>query len=347
MALIEENVSSEIFSPPRRFPGMRFQVSKFFLIAMLGLSGALALVSYKQGLFTQQTSLFFYTPDAIGISKGLPIRLFGLQVGVVQELHISDKGVKVEISITTDHVRRIPKHSKIRLVREGFIGGASLQIIPDSKSKISEIMVTQGDELEFVLSMTIVDIVEELKGKVTPLISDARLMLEEFNSPQGDYRRSIAAASEFLRQLPATNQEARKLLRSTDRAVSSAEGVLETAVRISGQVEQQLPGITIKLSSTLDSFEQTADQLREATRMNGNALHETLTQGPALVRDAAGLIQDANQLINDGRNMVSTVRQVWPLRNLADVKTAHTLAIDSFEAREPAQANPTKLGTSE
>ena len=40
---------------PRRFPGIRRRISLFLVTALIGLTGAVLLVAYKQGAFLRHT----------------------------------------------------------------------------------------------------------------------------------------------------------------------------------------------------------------------------------------------------------------------------------------------------
>jgi len=322
----------ESFKPPRRFPGIEKKVNRFFVVALIGITAVILLVSYKQGLFIPHTPLYFYTADAIGINRGMTIKLFGLHVGSVKNMQISDRGVKVELAIVSDFIPRVPKGSQIKLARESYIGGASLQIIPGTDPDKAKQTITAGDEIEFISGRTIVEIVDSLKSEITPLVTDMRSVLAEFNRSDGDYRKSTAAARELLEQLPATNLEARKLLRNADRAVLTAEATFVSVSRVSAEAEKQLPLVAGKLTTTLDSFADTAAQLREATRKNSEALHETLRQTPALIRDGNDLVRQGSDLAHDGQEIIGAVRNAWPIRNLVEAPATRTLAVDSFEA---------------
>ena len=313
----------ETYIPPRRFAGIDKKVNRFFVAALGGIIGVILLVSYKQGLFIPHTPLHFYAPDALGINNGTSVRLFGLQIGSVKNMQISDRGVKVELAIATEFIPRIPKGSHVKLARESYVGGASLQIIPETGGAAAQ-PVSAGDEVAFVTGRTIVEIIDDIKNQVTPLVNDLRGTLADFNRPDGDYRKSSTAARELLEQLPATNLEARRLLRDADRTVLTAEATFGSVSRVTTQAEQQIPVLAGKLTTTLDSFADAAAQLREATRKNSDALHETLRQTPALVRDG-------NDLVRDGQEIVGAVRNAWPIRNLVEPPAARTLPVDSFE----------------
>ena len=338
---------AQTYNPPRRFAGIEHKVNRFFLLALVGLIGLIGLVSYKQGLFVRHVPLYFLTTDAMGISKGMSIRLFGFQVGVVSGLLISEGGVKVDLAITEEHIIRIVKGSRIKLVRESYIGGASLQIMPPVKGEMPATVIQAGDELVFVASPSMGGIVDDLRSQVTPLISDMRGVLAEFNHPDSDYRRSIKSASEFVQQLPGTNQDARRLLKSADHAVQSAETTLVLLSRVGEQAQQQLPVLVGKAAVTMDSISGVAEQLQVVTRDNGAALNVALQSVPTLMREAGGLMRNANDLVQEagdvmleGRAVVGAVRQVWPIRNILEPRATRTLTIDSFESAVPAQSLP-------
>src|SRR5919108_161006 len=62
---------AEKLSVPRRFRGIRKQVSAFLLTALVGFAGLVLLVAWKQGAFVQHTNIYFHAPDATGMSKGM------------------------------------------------------------------------------------------------------------------------------------------------------------------------------------------------------------------------------------------------------------------------------------
>ena len=315
----------EEYSPPKRFAGIDRKVSRFFLAALTGIFGVILLVSYKQGLFIPHTPLYFYAADAIGINKGMTVKLFGLQIGTVKNMDFSDRGVKVELSIVNEYVSRIPKGSQARLSRESYVGGANLQIIPGTDPNRAATTMVAGDEIEFVPGRSIAEIIDDLKTQVTPLIGDLRGMLADINHPDGDYKKSAAAARELLEQLPAVSQDARKLIRDADHAVMTAEKTFGSIDRMSTHAEQQLPVITGKLAISIDSMTDAATQIRDAARKNGDALYETLRQTPGLVRDSGDLVRDSQEI-------VTGVRNAWPVRDLIATPVTRTLPVDSFES---------------
>ena len=298
-------------SRPRRFAGIGRKVSLFFLTTVLGVIGVMLLVSYKQGAFVRHTAIYFYAADALGISKGMAVRLFGLPVGSVSDLDISDRGVKVQLAINSEYIPRLPKGSQARLVREGYVGAGSIQIVPSRDPGRAGESLAEGDEIEYIPARGVAELIDDFRNQLTPVIDDMRRMLAELNHPDGDFRKSVAGASTVFQQLPETNREMRQVLRDADRTVVA--------------VERQLPLLAEKLAHTLDQMSGASAQIRDTARKNGDALHEILVQVP-------GMLRDGGDLVRDGQDIVGAARNSWFLRDMIEAKSVRTLPLDSFES---------------
>lgn len=325
---------------PKRFPGIRRRISLFLVIALCGLVGAVLLVAYKQGAFVRQTSIFFYADDVIGINKGMTVRLFGLPVGSVKSLEITVRGVQVELSVISEHVPRLTKGSHARLTREGYIGAASLLLVPGSDAQGSREPLAEGDVIGYIPNRGMAELVDDIKNQLAPVVGELRRMIAELNRPEGDFRKSLQGASTVLQQLPETNRELRQLMRDADQTVLAvgrrAEAALVSTERLGAQAEKELPVLAGKLGTALDSIDQAAAEIRSATRKNGEALHTVLSQTPALLRDGG-------ELMRDGQEVIGAAKSSWLLRDYVEPATMRTLPMDSFEsytggARVPAAA---------
>lgn len=310
---------------PRRFIGIGRKVSLFLLTAVLGVVGVILLLGYKQGIFVRHTTIHFHAADAFGINKGMAVRLFGLPVGTVSYLDISDRGVKVELSIISDYTPRVPKGSRARLLREGYVGAATIQLVPGGEPGRALQPVVDGDEIEYVPTRGVAEMIDDFKTQLTPVINELRRAIAELNQPNSDFRKSMAGASAVFQQLPDTNREMRRTLQNTDNAVRRAETTFASLGRVGAQLEQQLPVLTAKLGTTLDSLSETSAEIRDATRKNSDAVHEVLLQMP-------GLVRDGGDLVRDGQDIVGAARNSWLLRDNVEIKTMRSLPVDSFES---------------
>ena len=320
--------ATDKLSAPRRFRGIRRQVNMFLLTAFVGFAGLIALVAYKQGMLVQHTTIYFHAPDATGINKGMPVRLHGVPVGAVKEVEFAERGVRVHLGINTDYIPRLPRGAQARLVREGYVGAASIQILPGTAAT-DRTPVAEGDEIRFVAQKGMTEMLDEVRQQMTPALQELRKAASEMADPDGDFRRSVTALRRLTDEVPGATKELRQLLRDTNRAMVAvgrqAEETLAVVHRIGIQTEQHLPVLAGKLSTTLDSLNTTAIQVRETTRSNGEALRELLTQAPELVRGSG-------ELVRDTRELTTAARQTWLLRDYVEPSEMRTLPVDSFES---------------
>jgi ABC-type transporter Mla subunit MlaD len=314
---------------PRRFPGVRRQISLFLVTAVCALIGAVLLVAYKQGAFVRHTKIYFYAEDVFGINKGMSVRLFGLPVGDVKNLEITDRGVRVELAIVSEYAPRLTKGASARLTREGYIGAANIQLVPGSDPKGSREPVSDGDVIGYVPARGVPELVEDIRAQLAPVVAELRRTLAELNRPDGDFRKSFASASVLIQELPETNRDLRRFLRDADRTVlavgSKADAALTSTERLTTQAASELPALTRKLGAALDSIGEAAAEIRAATRKNGEALHQVLVQTPALVRDGGQLLYDSQEVIGAAKNS-------WLIRDNLEPPAMRTLPMDSFES---------------
>jgi phospholipid/cholesterol/gamma-HCH transport system substrate-binding protein len=320
---------------PRRFRGIRKQVNMFLLTALVGFAGLTGLVAWKQGMFEQHTQIYFHAPDATGINKGMSVRLHGVPVGSVKDIALVDRGVRVRLGINSNHIPQLPRGALARLNREGYVGAASIQILPGTAAT-DRTPVAEGDEIRFVAQKGMADMLDEVRQQMTPAFQELRRAAAEMADPNSDFRRSVVAMRELVEELPGATQELRTLLRTTDRTMLTlgrqaenigrqTEATLTILSRVGTQTEEQLPVLAGKISTTLDSLNATSLQVRETTRANGEALRELLTQAPEVIRGG-------NALVRDTQELTSAARQSWLLRDFIEPSEMRTLPVDSFES---------------
>ena len=320
---------SETMATPRRFRGIRKRITMFLATAFVGFAGVLLLVAYKQGMFVQQTSIYFHAPDATGISKGMSVRLYGVPVGAVKDIELAERGgVRVRLGINSDYIPRLPRSSQARLVREGVVGAASIQIVTAAAGP-DRTPVAEGEVIRFIPHRSMNEMVDEIRQQMTPAFQELRKAAAEMADPGSDFRKSVSALRELIELLPETTRDLRQLLRDTDRTMLAvgrqAENTLGIFARLGTQSEEQLPLLAGKFGTTLDSLNATATQLRETTRANGDALRELLTQAPELMRGSGELVRDSQEL-------AAAARRTWLLRDYIEPSQMRTLPVDSFES---------------
>src|SRR5204862_392403 len=75
--------------------------------------------------------------NALGINKGMPVKLHGFTIGSVNDMELATGGVDVRLVIGSEYLARIPQDSRARHAREsGVIGASVIDIVP-GKSQVA------------------------------------------------------------------------------------------------------------------------------------------------------------------------------------------------------------------
>jgi phospholipid/cholesterol/gamma-HCH transport system substrate-binding protein len=316
---------TEAFRPPVRFPRLLAKVNAFLLIALLLVATFVGIVAHKQGWFVQQTMIRIITPDALGISNGMPVKLFGFTVGSVREMHLVPGGVDVQLTIMSQHMPRIPKGSRARFAREsGVIGASVIEILP-GKPIAGELL--EGEQIEFERSRGISEIVEEFRRQAAPAFAELKNALSQVSRSGEDLGIILGALRVESEQLPATHKALRQFIRNADRATADisrqAGAALESAQRASESIERATPLLAGKLATTLDSVDVAVGQLRQ-----------TAAEAQETLRHARPVIDRSESTMRDASEVFSAAKRVWPLSDAFKETPDATLPIHSFEARK-------------
>jgi phospholipid/cholesterol/gamma-HCH transport system substrate-binding protein len=315
---------SDEFRPPVRFPHLLAKVNAFLLVAVLLVAGFVGIVAHKQGWFVQRTMIRVVTPDALGISTGMPVKLYGFTVGSVKEMNLVPGGVDVQLTVMSEHMPRIPKGSRARFAREsGVIGASVIEIIP-GKPISGEL--AEGEQIEFDRSRGISEIVEEFRRQAAPAFTELKNALSQVNRSGEDVAVILAALRAEAEQLPATHRAMRRLIQNVDRATADlsqqAGATLLSAQRAAESVERATPVLAGKLATTLESIDGAVGQLRQ-----------TAAEAQETLRSARPVIDRSESAMRDASEVFSAAKRVWPLSDAFKDAPDATLPIDSFEAR--------------
>jgi len=311
---------SDAFRPPVRFPHLLAKVNAFLLVGLLLVLTFVGIVAHKQGWFVHQTMIRVITPDALGISAGMPVKLFGFTIGSVKEMHLVAGGVDVQLGIMSQHMPRIPKGSRAKFAREsGVIGASVIEIIP---GKPINGELAEGEQIEFERSRGISEIVEEFRRQAAPALAELKQALSSVNTAGEDVSVILRALRIEVEQLPATHKATRRMLENADRATIQMGATLQSVQRASETIERATPALAGKLATTLESIDGAVGQLRQ-----------TAAEAQDTLRGMRPVIDRSESAMRDASEVFSAAKRVWPLSDAFKDTPDATLPIDSFEAR--------------
>jgi len=279
-----------------------------------------AIVAHKQGWFVNQTMISVITPDALGISKGMPVKLFGFTIGSVKEMQLVNGGVDVQLAIMSEHMPRIPRGSRARFARESGVIGASVIEITPGKPINGELV--EGEQIDFDRSRGISEIVEEFRRQAAPAFAELKNALSQVNRSGEDLGVILSALRGEMEQLPTTHKAMRRLIQNADQATQQMNVTLQSVQRASESVERATPALAAKLATTLDSIDGAVGQLRQ-----------TAAEAQDTLRGVRPMLDRSESTMRDAGEVFSAAKRVWPLSDAFKETPDAMLPIDSFDAR--------------
>lgn len=279
---------------------LRRKALAFVLPVLLGVSLLVATIAWRQGYFENFHEISFVVDSAIGISRGMPVKLKGVTVGQVEEFRLSgnaagEVGIAVILSLNQRYVQHVPNTSKVTLAQEGLIGQSYIEILPGEGVRY----VASGESLPFERRRGLKEIIDELGKEAAPMLTDARQLAHRLADPEGDLQKSLKSAANLVGQLPEIGRQAQTSLQS---AATAFDAVRDSSAAIRVQIASDVPPLVDKAGGVLDALQDSSNNIRRLT--------EEL-RAPLL---AIG--EDGQQASSDARLLVEGVKQSWAARVL-------------------------------
>jgi ABC-type transporter Mla subunit MlaD len=208
------------------------------------------------------------------------------------------------------------------------VGASSIEILPAKSGPPLE----QGDRIGFERSRSLSEIIDEIRRPTVPAFHEMRQVLSQLNRSSEDVSVLLAALRAEAERLPATHQALNELLKNGARTTAevgreatatlgAARRASESAQRATDQIGQAVPELAAKLSSTLESIDSAAGQLRRT----GQEAQDVLKRTQPVVERGETALREAGEVIG-------AAKRVWPLSGSFEQPAEAALAIDSFDA---------------
>jgi phospholipid/cholesterol/gamma-HCH transport system substrate-binding protein len=314
--------------PPGRFSGLLLKVNAFLAIALLMVAAFMGLVAYKQGWFVSQSVISFVTPNALGINKGMPVKLHGFTVGSVSDMQLAAGGVEVRLSLASDYLMRIPQDSHARHAREaGVIGASVIDIVPGKDQRA----LAEGAQISFEPARGISEIIDDFRRQAIPAFNEVKQAMSQVGRSGQDVTEILASLRQEVERLPATHRAVRKLLEEAAQATSElgrqTGSTLQAVERVAGTMERAIPALSEKLTSGIESIDSAATQLKK-----------TGEEAQLTLRSARPLLDHSETAAREAGDVLTAAKRIWPLSDSFKESSDGMLPIDSFEAQGKGRA---------
>jgi phospholipid/cholesterol/gamma-HCH transport system substrate-binding protein len=284
---------------------------------MLGLA-LIAAILYGHGAFGRNTTLYFFTDSASGLTPGTAVKLSGFRIGAVSDLHLEpDLSVMVTLKIPMDDFQRLRKDAKAELKKEDVVQTAAIEINP---GRSFEPLSPENPRIAFDRGRSLGQSAQDLTDRLTPILVDVKAltamlsdrdhglgpMLQESRAVSRDLAATAAEirtlAAETRSRFAAVGAQAQGTLQAASAAFSQLDRTAAKAEQSVARLDEALPGLLLKISGTLDSVQEVATDAR--------------TISSAASQSVPQVLRDVEPLVGDAREIVRGVKQSWPIRNM-------------------------------
>ena len=296
------------------------RTTRFMLAAVGVMLLVLLTIAVRQDYFSRSTSIYFFTPNAQGLSKGMAVKFIGFKVGSVQEISMEPNAtVRVKVSLGDEYVHLIGQDAKARLIKEALVGESVVEIIPGSQQVHQ---VTQNSVLEFERGQDAGTVVESLASQLQPILSDVHKITSNISNPNSDLQQTLKnlnqltlglreTATQFTALGASGNQKLDGLYGQVDKALGRVNSSLET-------LDKAIPKLADKADTTLTNVQSATSDLKKMTT-------DSATEIPALVRNT-------NALVQDGQETLGGVKKSWLFNGMFPEPEERTLPLDGYVA---------------
>jgi phospholipid/cholesterol/gamma-HCH transport system substrate-binding protein len=276
----------------RRGGGAQARVGLLVLGALVVLMAGLFMIGEQNRIFTKKNRYFITVESAGGLNEGNPVRLNGVNVGLVETItlpeEVAKKNLTVRISIERQYEERIRADSQARIRTLGLLGDKYIEVSSGSPSApvippegtiptaaatdVDKLIASGGDVVDNLVRISyslnsILARIDRGEGLVGQLTS---------NQPGGvgdQLQTTLGAAQRVMADLEAGKGALGRVLRDDamaerlDGAVASLQSVMRDVESGDGLAPALLRDAEMRaqFQSTLDEAQRTAAQLQRWT----------------------------------------------------------------------------------
>jgi len=317
---------------------MEIKVGLFLLLMLLSLAAIIVYVGFKKDLFAERIKYTVVSKTGEKIEPGMPVRLSGFTIGQVSEVTLDQVDlVRITIKVLKRYQQWFKEDSRIILEQEGVIGNSFLKLIPGSDATpvleegavihldkiggINELIQEMQPVIEALRAIVInvwdlTDYLVDSQGPVRKILVNAETMTERLLSEQG--------LVHYLTEDPRPIAHVDQLLARTDKAMESADILLQSVTRRVEDVEPLQEEITTAVRETRLLIEEFHGIRQDLTPLMNNitAISEEIKTAS---RDLVSLRRQGEYSLRLGTDLLLRLKETWPLsrREAPDIETSY------------------------
>ena len=258
---------------------MKLSVGLFVLTFFLAFSTFSYFLLEEKGTFDKRYSFHFNTLSANSFSIGMPLKLSGFNIGVIDDIALKDDGtVHMTFSVNEENRKWISKDS-VLIVKKPLIGSPHIEVY----SAIGNKPLKAGSTLMILISDDINDIITKLEPAVNSIISIIssveKLSMKLANddslltSMTGDKESTLNiidalnSTADIMKEIHLISKDVSKVTKSLDKdIINPSSSAIKALDIIMKDVQQKLKALDGTVKS-IGSFDNELIELKEQLRL--------------------------------------------------------------------------------
>lgn len=256
----------------------RDEVLVGILLTVAVIIGVLGTIWLVRGGFSSGYPLYARFKWGAGVKQGQPVRLAGVQIGVVSDVELDPKGT-ILITMSIEDGYQVPRNSVAAVVPVGIFGDQEIALTPKEPSPIS---FSEGDSVPPAPPKAGLPELTARADTISQRLDDvAKTVQLELVSGGGiaDLRKSLASVNELARSLGVIAAEQSRQLTLTQTRFRNTVAALDS----------------VQLDSTMRNLQATSRNLAVFT----DSLHSTAAKLDAILTKADRGDGTIAKLLND------------------------------------------------
>ena len=303
--------------------------TKIGLFAIITIALAIWGYQYLRGfnILEKSTTLYAVFHNVNGLRISTPVRINGLQVGLVSSFKQVDNDIsQIKVAFSIDDGIHVPKNTRAELVSASLMGGSEIHLIYSGNCSGSD-CAQNGDYLTAATQSMLGSFTtpEEVKAYINELSQGLGSVIDTLNNRLAnseELNKSIADAKAILSNLNSTTGRIDRLMAGSS---SSIEGSLKNVESLTGNLASNNEKINAiiasaeKLSKDLEAINMA--ELSGDVQKTMAQLQTTLASSDKAINDLGALLKNMNEggegavamLLHDkafANNLQTTVKNV-------------------------------------
>jgi len=249
---------------------MKFAVGAFVLVLIATIVASLFFLIKEKGTFEKRYSYHFNTDSASSFNVGMPLKLSGFNIGVIDNIELNDDGTVFMTFSVDSKNRKWVAQGSVLMIKKPLIGSPFIEFY----SAIGNDVLDEGSTLSILMSDDINDMISKLEPVVNRIIN----IINSVDKITSNISKDDSALMMSLKNIEKF---------SANLAESDS---LMTA----------LTGDEKSTQNFINSLEQTLDILKEANNITSKLDND-------IVAPASSAIKELNEIMLDVKNKLEVI----------------------------------------